>query len=148
MDQIQQLFEDIDLYSVNEGVDGEIAIEGENSKHVLVICDTRLKPGEKNFLCSILASVKLDLASNVALLNSKDALTFHRLKKDINFNKLILLGTIPSEIGLNISYTNYTSIFFQNTEILVGESLADLEGNESSKKLLWQALKKMFAEHV
>jgi len=133
----------VELFSLKEPKANKINFEGENSKHVLIICNTSITTKENIFLGKIFGSVKLDL-SDMALMNSENSPTFHELRTGINFKKMVLFGTTPPEIGLNVNYAAYRPIYFQDIEILISESLVRLEGNEGSKTLLWNALKKMF----
>lgn len=137
MNYLRQLFENTELFSIRDTT-GKIVSEGVNN--ILIICNGTNE--EKNLLAKILGSVKLNL-SDVVLVNSENAVAFHRLKR-AGFKKLLLLGATPSEIGLNIIYSNYTPIYFQDVQILASESLALLEKTKSSKDLLWKALRKMF----
>ncbi len=118
-----------------------VSLEGSRS-NVLIICSGNLTGEEKIFLGKVLGSVKLNL-SDVALVSLENAPAFRQLKK-AGFSKLLLFGVSPSDVGLNIAHSNYRSVDLQGAQILAGESLSALEASETSKALLWKALKKMF----
>ena len=89
----------------------------------------------------------MDLA-DIALMTDEHPLPFHQLKSEMPFKTMILFGVKPEQLQLNINYTKYLPFQFRDTWILASDSLPELDGNEPSKKLLWIALKKIFAENA
>ncbi|HXH19606.1 MAG TPA: hypothetical protein VNJ07_11040 [Chitinophagales bacterium] len=145
---MHHLFEGTDLFLVKELKADAIQTQGENKKHLLIICKSAsgLSDDERLLLQKILKSVHLEL-DDAAWMTAENIPPFYKLKSGILFKKLFLFGITPADAGLIVNYSDYTPFRFQDTEILVCDSLSAIAASDKLKSLLWKALKSLFGTH-
>jgi len=126
---------------------------GKNEKKVSVIMrypgDPYIPEDHLQLLIKILSACKLNLG-DVAILN--DAVLkveFSRLKEALEPAFVLLFDIEPSEIGLPLSFPGLKPQGYDGCKFLVIPAIetlmVDTEAALTTKKLLWDALKKMFA---
>lgn len=149
-DEIDYLFESIDLYDLQEEAYLQnIDFKGSNKKQALVI--NQLDDAQEVyaehmlFLEKILGAVNLDM-DDIALINipAGKSCRFVQLKNELEFNSLIAFGVMPERLSLSINYKKYHGFNFLETNILIADSLMELMPDKKNKALLWNELKKMF----
>lgn len=98
------------------------------------------------FLSKILAAVQLDLATDVLVLAAKSAPRFSLsdLKQHQTFDKVIIFGFSPSQLGLQLQLQPYQLYTISNTQYLFTDSLETIAASTSLKGQLWKALQLLF----
>jgi hypothetical protein len=120
---------------------------GENNKYILILVDQAgdetIKPDSLRDLTSILTARQLELR-DVAILNRNhypDS-NFGSLKQFFAFQKLILFGINPAELGLP-SVAGNTRTVIEGTTILATFSFDEMQADRNKKILFWNAMKEL-----
>lgn len=138
-----------DLYIIREKqAYSQFDYLGNNNRYILILVketkETYLSESDQAFLTKILGAVKLQF-EDIALVNvqTHPKVDFTQLKNYFSCTKLLSFGISAAEIGLKNSSLNELHEY-QNTKIIIAESLSILAKDDSRKKLLWLTLKKLF----
>ncbi|WP_314000622.1 hypothetical protein [Xanthocytophaga flava] len=105
-----------------------------------------LIPEDKDLLSKILSSVKLCL-EDVDLVNAntqRDILI--EILKDKVVNQIISFGIEFRELDIQIPLEAYKTASVEGVDILLVDSLFELQLNTDKKKLLWKCLQTMFLQ--
>ncbi|MFK7981267.1 MAG: hypothetical protein AB8G86_14875 [Saprospiraceae bacterium] len=118
-----------------------------NAQNGIFICYPATDESMVEFLAKILSAVKLDLKKDVFLLTktADNNFSFSGFAKEIGIQKAIFFGTIPQTIGLQINCPKYKPFALNDTLFLFADELIKISANQQLKKLLWNALKEVFA---
>lgn len=112
-------------------------------KHVLVVHPgSKLASEESELLIKILQAVNVALG-DTALINDSSFTSYKNLIQQYDYSKMICFGITGKELGLEL-VKNAVSIQ-DKCKYLYTDSLADLAKDASKKKVLWGALKELFA---
>jgi DNA polymerase III psi subunit len=108
---------------------------------------TYLKPAEEALLIKILQSVGLQLDEvDLVNLNNIKRINYVDILKEKELNQLISFGIDLRELDLQIPLLAYEVKKVEGIALLLADSLTELEINTDKKKMLWKALKQMFAK--
>ena len=119
---------------------------GENLKSILILVNELdseiLKTEDLLALNKMLAARKLE-QKDVAILNihKNTHLTFQELKDFFGFNKLLLFGINPADLGISGMVANQICTF-QNTQILGTWHIKQMQLDEKKKLTFWTEMKK------
>jgi len=122
-----------------------IKAKGQNHKKVLILVShstNDLNSVENVLLFNILKAIQLTI-DDVQLVEFT-GIAMKTLFNAINFNKCIMMGLSPKNIGLQIVSTPYQVFNFQNKYFLLSHSANLLNKHKKYKESLWKALQKMF----
>jgi len=120
---------------------------GDNHKSILIIINEpdaeTLKKEDLLALNKLLAARKLEI-KDVALLNiqKNDNLNYTQLKDFFGFNKLLLFGINPKELGIIGMVANQIFIF-EGIPILGTWHLKQMQLDEKKKLIFWTEFKKL-----
>ena len=120
---------------------------GENLKSILILVNELdseiLKTEDLLALNKMLAARKLE-QKDVAILNihKNTHLTFQELKDFFGFNKLLLFGINPTDLGISGMVANQIRTF-QNTQFLVNWHIKQMQTDEKKKLTFWTEMKKL-----
>jgi len=103
-----------------------------------------LNPEEEVLLSKILSAVKLRLedVDLVNVHNHRDSLV--DILKDKLVNQIISFGIELRDLDIQIPLEAYRVTRVEGIDILLADSLFELQLNTDKKKMLWQALQAMF----
>lgn len=136
--------EAIDISAQNEAI---LELKKTDSLEDVVVIVNSINSIQKDLLLKIISSVKLSF-EHISLIDvSSNTLSFSELIKKSKHPKLriISFGVEMSEIGLEISVSNYQLKVEKNLSFLLIDSLQIINENKmDEKKLLWVILKQMF----
>ncbi|MDJ1500063.1 hypothetical protein [Xanthocytophaga agilis] len=105
-----------------------------------------LIPEDKDLLGKILSSVKLRL-EDVDLVNANTQRdTLIEILKDKVVNQIISFGIEFRELDIQIPLEAYKTASVEGVDILLVDSLFELQLNTDKKKLLWKCLQTMFLQ--
>ena len=119
---------------------------GENLKSILILVNELetdiLKKEDLLALNKMLAARKLE-QKDVAILNihKNTHLTFQELKDFFGFNKLLLFGINPADLGISGMVANQICTF-QNTQVLGTWHIKQMQTDEKKKLTFWTEMKK------
>ena len=120
---------------------------GENLKSILILVNELetdiLKKEDLLALNKMLAARKLE-QKDVAILNihKNTHLTFQELKDFFGFNKLLLFGINPIDLGISGIVANQICTF-QNTQVLGTWHIKQMQLDEKKKLTFWTEMKKL-----
>ena len=119
---------------------------GDNLKSILILVNELeadiLKKEDLLALNKMLAARKLE-QKDVAILNiqKNTHLTFQELKDFFGFNKLLLFGINPADLGISGMVANQICTF-QNTQVLGTWHIKQMQLDEKKKLTFWTEMKK------
>ena len=118
-----------------------------NAQNGIFICYPITDEPMVDFLAKILSAVKLDLNKDVLVLSktTDNNFSFSGFAKELGIQKAIFFGTAPQTIGLQINCPKYKPFELNDCLFLFGDELTKISANQQLKKLLWNALKEVFA---
>jgi len=125
---------------------------GKNQKQVTILArypdDPYIPEDHLQFLIKILSACKLDLG-DVAIINQGVApVAIAKLKTELNPLAVLLFDVQPGDIGLPLNFPALKPQTFSGTNYLcipaISLLLEENEKAKTSKKQLWDCLKKMF----
>jgi len=123
---------------------------GNNQKKILVIVEDKeslhLNDTDTAFLTGILNACKLNF-NDIALFNTANHIEtdFTKMQQHFNPKYVLLFGVEPKSISIGSDFEYYTPGNFNNIVLLNAASLKHIAKNVDEKKLLWNALKTIFA---
>lgn len=122
-----------------------IKAKGQNQKKVLILVSHSiddLNSVENVLLFNILKAIKLTI-DDVQLVEFT-GVPFKILFSMIDFDKCIMMGLKPKDVGLQMVSMPYQVFNFQNKLCLLSHSTNMLNKHKKCKENLWNALQKMF----
>jgi len=136
-------FFDFEIYPISDLKD--ISNEAEANKSVVVLLKGASQE-EIDLLGKIFKAVGKNLETDGCLLNSTSPPTYKGVTDAIDFQKLLVFGIAPKDIGLHLKVKTYQLIPFQNRQLLFSHSLKVIMSDLNKKKMLWGQLQLMFKE--
>ena len=121
---------------------------GQNQKGILIVVANVdaafLTDTEYAFLTSVLNACKLNIA-DVAIVNFlREKKVYSEWASILDTQSTLLFGVSPIDFGLPINFPHYQVQQFSKSTYIAAPSLAMIEKDKDSKKLLWFSLKKHF----
>ena len=143
---MQHSFLDFKIFALSNTKDIINQCSG-NAQKGIFICYPTSDEGMVDFLTKILSAVKLDLKTEVFVLTKTpdNNFSFSTFAKEVGIQKAILFGLSPQTIGLQINCPKYQPFKLNDCLFLFADELANISAQQSLKKLLWAALKEVFA---
>jgi hypothetical protein len=130
--------------------DDKITFLGGNNRHILLLVnnfDVPFLPDKQlNFLLGILSACKLNMA-DIAIVNlNKTGNTEHKnLPEFFKANVVMLFGIEGTVLSLPFKIPDFQVQSFKDKKYLFGPSLEVIEKDNTQKRKLWEALKKIFS---
>lgn len=121
--------------------------QGENHKKVLVVCqDTEANPELLGLLKKILGAVQLDIDKDITLLRAKKGTSYSFIgaRTKIAFERMLVFGLPPTQLGLNIQTQTYAIITIENCQLLFSDALTLIASDKRLKAALWSNLQLLF----
>lgn len=99
-------------------------------------------------LTNILKAAKLNVDQQVhtLALTSDQGFSFIQIQSKIGFEKALLFGIKPTELGINLELQPYQPIPFQGCIFLLVDKLSDIQQDTNKKKALWNALQDIYLQ--
>jgi len=117
-------------------------------KTTVVLKSEDLNDINSDLLKKILKAVDLNFPEEVMILKYSGNKPFRitDILKTSQTEVCLCFGFTPQELGLNLDITKYSIFECQPTKSLFANGLSGLNQNSNEKKLLWVALKEIFAK--
>lgn len=121
----------------------KINIKGNSNKSIVVILKNASKE-DINFLEKVFKAVGKNLETDVFVINDSNLILYKNLIDFVTFEKLLVFGAQPKEIGLHLNIIPYQLVPFQKRTLLFCHSLEVISEDSNKKKQLWEKLQIMF----
>lgn len=133
------------VYQLIDTDPNDLNIMGQGKKKLLILA--LMENSHESDLATIkklVAAIKHDFESDLYFtwLQPKDKLSLSGLK--LNYNRLLLFGVKPEDIGLNINYQTNTIIKMEDLSLIATDSIIQLNANPKVKTALWEKLQVLF----
>ena len=121
---------------------------GNNARNIVVIVRDEAHPviadGDLQFLTGVLKACNLGLG-DILLLNHRTApVSFNELKEKYRPQTILLFGTLQESLSLPLRFPEFQVTTHAALQMLSAPPLSVIEKEESLKRQLWGALKKLF----
>ncbi len=115
-----------------------------NKKLVVVVHKTEYGSNEVTTLQGMINAIKYDMTSDIFLVQLKERqnISINNLLSD--YKDIILLGVEPSEVGIFVDFAPYEIMLFEQSRMLVSDSISEINLTRPKKVLLWNKLQEMF----
>jgi|GEM_PF-3181598 len=126
---------------------GEISLEGNNVKNILIVVSEPFNPSDQSLLFKIMKSIQLELSDIHILKAGNDfPLGIARVLKIYNPSKMVLFGAEPGFMNISENAKKYQIMEAGSVRFLLADSLSALETDpgKTLKNLLWAQLKILF----
>ncbi len=133
-------FLDFDIYPSMTKIETDSIVF--NIKSVVILTKDA-KEEDLIFLDKIMTAIGKK-KEEIAIINQKNIPPFRLLNQKQKINFLLVFGLQPKAIGLQIAPVFYKFFLFQNTKILLANSLPEIAKNDRYKKTLWRQMQQMF----
>jgi hypothetical protein len=122
-------------------------ISGEGRRGLLCITDSdSFGPDEEMTLKRLIAAIKFDFQNDIFFLKVNKGQSFSVGILPVSYKDMIVFGVLPDQLGLNIDYKWYEILLFDQTRILLSESISDINKFPQKKQQLWVKLQQMFLQ--
>lgn len=119
---------------------------GKNARNILIVLQKEAYQAHTGLLRKIMQSVDLDLTEDCVVFpfEENEYLPFSRIREAHNIQLVLMFGDCAKVIGIQ-ARTPGNSVFpFAQAQFLRTYPLPELTSDQHKKRLLWNALKKMF----
>ena len=153
---MQPSFQNWTIFPVPDASEIAGRMTGNNAESVLLVytLEQESSANLSEFLGRIVKSVGLDLNSDTASLTLMpgEKISLSQLRQQIPFNRAILFGLSPAQVGLRFSINKYIPVSLSGRQYLFADSLESIylerrEGGKQKAGLLWKAMKTIFDKH-
>lgn len=142
-------FLDFSVYPMQEDLSA-LDLQGENAKRTLIVVKQEAYPATSaTFLSKVLGAVQYDLGRDTKLLRlsaDQSAVSWAPLQAAHAFERVMLFGVAPSQLGLSLLLRPYVPTSWQNIRWLVAHDLSEVEQQPKLKSGLWSAMKVIFED--
>lgn len=116
-------------------------VEGEGARGLLIIHQSATEEA-LNLLQNILNAIGLDMKKHSfrIVTTSQDQLRFVSLQKKLDFDKVLVFGCTPKDLGLHLRWANYQRYSLCEYDFLFADPLDALQEQVPLKKKLWSAI--------
>ncbi|MFN0014571.1 MAG: hypothetical protein ACKVU2_08490 [Saprospiraceae bacterium] len=117
------------------------------ARRVLVVAQTETDYlGNVDFLKKILLAAGLELERDTLFVQMDPTENGRILPaiRERQADKIVVFGTLPAQLGLNIQIPLYQPVDFNGATFLFSEKLSVIESDKTRKTNLWQALRQLF----
>lgn len=122
-------------------------ISGEGDRKLLCISDAdSFGPDEEITIKRLISAIKYDFDKDIYFLKINKGQSFSVGTLPISYKDMIVFGVLPDQLGLNIDYKWYEILIFDQTRILLSESISDINKFPQKKQQLWVKLQQMFLQ--
>lgn len=148
-DQIDLVVKE-ELKETDNSVQHQIKYLGKNGKNILVLVNEKdhifLGDNDLSFLMNVLSACGINM-TDAALVNifTDSNINNETLASQFAPAIVLFIGTEPQAIGFPIQIPMYQVQSYNKQQYLCTPSLQKLAGDKEEKKLLWNALKKIFS---
>lgn len=145
-------FLDFPLYTIQDNGLSEFEISGEGKKAIIILSKGENVKKQQEFITAVLSPLDIK-TQDIFLLNTtgKQKVSFTELRRNYDFNTLIVFGLSPLDIGLQILTSSYQSIQLMQKSILFVDAVQtfidekEKGGGRPKAKQLWLSLKALFS---
>jgi hypothetical protein len=121
-----------------------LQIKGQGKKGLLVICqDSDLKEEQETLLKNIITAIKYDYQSDIFVATIAQNTKVLINEANIAYQKAIVFGLKPNQIGLNIEYVPNHLLSIGECDLIFAQTLTEINGNPTLKSALWKNLQLM-----
>ncbi|MBK9257643.1 MAG: hypothetical protein IPM42_19460 [Saprospiraceae bacterium] len=118
-------------------------LTGEGKKNLLVVFKKEMfSEYEKSKLKSTLDFLKYNFDEDIYLFLCEND-PMHVSSLHVKFQKLLVFGMSPEQLGLNIQYPKHQPVVFENFIAIFTDIFSDLDKSPDTKKILWVNIQKL-----
>jgi hypothetical protein len=122
-------------------------ISGEGGRGLLCITESDTFGDEEEItLKKLISAIKYDFNNDIYFLKINKGHSFSVGTLPISYKDMIVFGVLPDQLGLNIDYKWYDILIFDQTRILLSDSISDINKIPQKKQQLWVKLQQMFLQ--
>lgn len=124
----------------------EYDIENSSNNTLIIINKIENELVTSDFFGKILNSVNLILSQNCSILpiDIADKISISFLINSIKYDKVILIGIEPNNVGLSLLLNQFKIITIDSKKFIQLPSLNQISQNIDFKKKLWEVLKDLY----
>ncbi len=123
----------------------ELDIAGNGNKRLVVVVDkTEYGVAESETLVKMINAIKFDMTADIFLIQMKSNQNISLNNLLPEYKDLILFGIEPSRLGIFVDFVQYEIMPFEQTRMLVIDSISTINRSQPKKVLLWNKLQEMF----
>ncbi len=135
------------VYSIPEFDSRANNLMGEGKRGLLCITESdTFGADEEMTLKKLISAIKYDFDKDIFFLKLYKGHSFSVGTIPVQYKDIIAFGITPDQLGLNIDYKWYELLKFDNSRILLSESIRDLNTFPQKKQQLWVKLQHMFLQ--
>jgi hypothetical protein len=139
------MFKKDEVFIIPENEVEEKFLDGEGHKGLLLVVDAKnFDVQEEETLRKLVGAIGFDYTRDIYLWKWSRELDCSIGLMDKAYKDLLMFGVTPEQVGLFVDYKVYTVHLFEQTRLLVSDSIRDINGQPTKKQVLWSMLKKMF----
>ncbi len=132
------------IYCVPE-VDNGFSTDGKGTKGLIVIISSHDFEQNQATLSGLISAIKYDIIEDVTIAKLNGQLgDINSLIVDKYCKEILLIGIDINQIGLRLSAKKYFWYKMEHFNILLSDSLNDLNNDKSKKMKLWKNLQTMY----
>lgn len=132
------------IYRILEQVTPPV-INGNGAKGLLIVLEDSDKQENIDTLKGLVKAIKYDFEEDVTVISCLGDFTpLNTILSSKKYNTIILIGTTPNQIGFSINAKKNFFYKMENFEILLADSLRDMNADKSKKLAFWQNLQDKF----
>jgi hypothetical protein len=143
---LKNTFLDYKVVVVPEISQMQLALIGDNNRHILLAYNEDYTEDIEAFLGKIMASVQVNMLSDCLILRGGSDTPlppFSQIAMAHTIQKVVLFGFKPLDIGLNVEPRLYTPFTLNGCTFVFANPLSKITTPET-KKALWECLKQIF----
>ncbi|MEM9546789.1 MAG: hypothetical protein AAGA77_12495 [Bacteroidota bacterium] len=120
-------------------------ITGKGEKGLLIAIRTDDKTKNEATLLGLVKAIKLDIEKDVIVVSCPgNCPSLNTILSSQKFTTVILIGMNPDEVGFSLNAKKYFIYKMESFNLLLSDSLNDLNSDKSKKMAFWQNLQALY----
>jgi DNA polymerase III psi subunit len=140
-------FIDFEIFAISDGLADDFEHKNAQALSTLVVFNEAEKKDDLlELLHNILSAAKLSVDKQVHTLSvtRNNAYSFIQMQSKAGFEKALLFGVTPADLGIHLDLHLYQPLPFQGCNFVLADKLADIQQDTNKKKALWSCLKDIY----
>ncbi len=134
-----------EVFDIPEPDKSKIHLEGQGRQKLLCISDAdSFGDQEKSTLEKMITAIKYDSEKDIFILTVPQDCHLSLSNLGLEYKDILLFGIRPDQIGLQVEYSQYTILHFDQRNVLVCDSIRQINAVPQKKQVLWGKLQEMF----
>lgn len=134
-----------EVFDIPETDKSRIHLQGQGRQKLLCISDAdSFGDQEKSTLEKMITAIKYDAEKDIFILTVPQDCHLSLSNLGLEYKDILLFGIRPDQIGLQVEYSLYTILHFDQRNVLVCDSIRQINAVPQKKQVLWGKLQEMF----